>query len=399
MQPRRSILQAVGATIGTSLAVDASVTAARAGQTDEVAFPDVPESHWAHEQITALAGDGIIAGYGDGTFRPDRAVTRAEFAALLNQAYDLTFPSSAAPDSSSGFPDVPQDFWARPAIVTATAAGFLAGYPDGTFRPDEDIEREEVLAALQNDPAFPSDEVIDAERYAGGFLDIDERDWSYEIVARLSKYDKLLNDRYLYHGVDHRYVYPQVAATRAEVANFLYNMLEDPRPAGRYMSGDYVRPTRQVTLRDFPRDESAAVGGVSPDAAGFVLESQVRPDGTWLLLFVPAQGRFGEVLTGWARAEDVSVEYYGFPTGSVVEATGDQARGAPAEIVVYRGTAGATEAGTVPVGTEGEVLGRGLENNSAAIYNNDGLWYEVAFDAASLSGFVAAVSLAPAAAD
>jgi hypothetical protein len=392
MQRRRSILQAVGTTLGAGL-LGSQLAGATPTQVDETPFSDVPQDHWAYTPITELASEGVIAGYGDGTFRPDQQVTRAEFAALLNQAYDLTLPPSYDSEASPQFPDVPQDFWARPAIASAAEAGFLAGYPDGTFRPNQGIEREEVLAALQNDPEFPADEPIDPERYIGGLLDVDEGDWSFEVVARMSKYDKLYNDLYLYYGVDYRYFYPQLEASRAEVANFVYNMLADPRPAGEFMSGDYVRPTSQVTLRDFPRDNSRSVGGISPQAAAFVLDAQVRSSETWLFVLVPAQGPYSEVLTGWARADEFSIEYYGFPTGSAVEATGDQARGSPTEITVYLGTAGASEIGTVPVGTQGEVLGQGFENQSAAIYNKDGLWYEVDFG--SVSGFVSAVSIEP----
>lgn len=392
MPRRRSVLSTLGVSFGASL-IGSQTAGAAPPKSASPTFSDVPQDHWAYDQITTLATNNVITGYGDGTFRPEQNVTRAEFAALLNQAYDLSPPPNYDPDEPSRFPDVPQDHWARTAIATAANAGFLSGYPDGTFRPNRGIEREEVLAALQNDPEFPTEEPIDPQRYAGGFLDIDESDWSFEIVVRMSKYDKLLNDLYLYYGVDHRYLYPQEEATRAMVANFLYNMLEDPRPAGRYMTGDYVRPTSQVTLRDFPRDNSAAVGGISSSTPGFVLETQFRNTDLWLFVTVPAQGPYGEVLTGWARATNFTIEYYGFPTGTTVEATGDQARGDQSEVIVYLGTKGVSEAGTVPVGTQGEILGSGFENKSAAINNKDGLWYEVDFG--SVSGFVSAVSVAP----
>jgi hypothetical protein len=102
--------------------------------------------NWAEPFIRVLTDKGIIAGYKDGTFRPDQPVTRAEFAALIRRA----FPDAPEVSSQKTFRDVPRGYWAAEAIAKATTIGFLAGDPGGTFRPADNIKRIESLVSLVN---------------------------------------------------------------------------------------------------------------------------------------------------------------------------------------------------------------------------------------------------------
>jgi S-layer homology domain len=102
--------------------------------------------NWAEPFIRVLTDKGIIAGYKDGTFRPDQPVTRAEFAALIRRA----FPDAPEVSSKKTFRDVPRGYWAADAIAKATSIGFLAGDPGGTFRPADNIKRIESLVSLVN---------------------------------------------------------------------------------------------------------------------------------------------------------------------------------------------------------------------------------------------------------
>ncbi len=106
-------------------------------------FVDVPQDFWARPFIDALSARGIVNGFTTGYFRPDQPVTRAQFAAMLQQAFDKT-PGQ----NTTVFKDVPSNFWAVPAIDKATKAGFLTGYPGNIFRPEEQIPRVQVLVAL-----------------------------------------------------------------------------------------------------------------------------------------------------------------------------------------------------------------------------------------------------------
>ena len=110
-------------------------------------FQDVM-GHWAAPFIDAMAEAELIKGVIDGSFRPDALVTRAEFAALAM----ATFPAS---DGSSSrrfkpFQDVASGFWARGVIYQAQAQGFIAGFPDNTFRPNDPMTRAQAIVALIN---------------------------------------------------------------------------------------------------------------------------------------------------------------------------------------------------------------------------------------------------------
>lgn len=106
-------------------------------------FIDVPQGYWARPFINALSARGIVNGYVGDYFRPDQPVTRAEFAALLQDAFDQN-PGQ----TTTGFGDVPTDFWAVKAIDRATQSGFLRGYPGNVFQPQQQIPRAQVFVAL-----------------------------------------------------------------------------------------------------------------------------------------------------------------------------------------------------------------------------------------------------------
>ncbi len=109
-------------------------------------------SNWAEPFIKVLVEKGIIAGYPDGTFRPDQPVTRAEFAALVTKAFELQ-PTRAV----RAFKDVPKKLWAADAIDKAYRAGFLAGYPNQTFAPSQNILRIESLVSISNGTKLSTD--------------------------------------------------------------------------------------------------------------------------------------------------------------------------------------------------------------------------------------------------
>ena len=103
-------------------------------------FSDVPKGYWAANYIGYMQQFGIITGYSDGSFRPDAPVTRAEFAAIASRFEKLT-------EGSKSFTDVPDTYWAARYINFAATRGWVTGYSDGTFKPENTITRAEVAAA------------------------------------------------------------------------------------------------------------------------------------------------------------------------------------------------------------------------------------------------------------
>ncbi|MFG6099847.1 S-layer homology domain-containing protein [Leptothoe sp. ISB3NOV94-8A] len=109
-------------------------------------FSDVI-GHWAAPFVDAMAAAELVKGFFDGSFRPNALVTRAEFAALVM----ATFPASDGDNRRfKPFRDVSSNFWARSVIYQAQAQGFIAGFPDNTFRPNDPMTRAQSLVALIN---------------------------------------------------------------------------------------------------------------------------------------------------------------------------------------------------------------------------------------------------------
>jgi hypothetical protein len=99
--------------------------------------------HWARNDIEVLSARYIVNGMPDGRFAPNRSVTRAEFAAMMVNA--LEFAGHKVQDAAvRTFTDVSSESWYAGAVRTTAAAGLVAGYADGTFRPARNITREEA---------------------------------------------------------------------------------------------------------------------------------------------------------------------------------------------------------------------------------------------------------------
>ncbi len=99
-------------------------------------------NHWAKEIIEKWIDSGLIGGYPDGTFKPNNSITRAEFMMLTNRAFNM------AEEASNDFIDVPKNSWFFKEVAKALAAGYIGGYPDNTIRPNNTISRQEVAVIL-----------------------------------------------------------------------------------------------------------------------------------------------------------------------------------------------------------------------------------------------------------
>jgi hypothetical protein len=107
-------------------------------------FNDVTKDFWAKEPIELLATAGLVTGYPDGSFMPEKTLTRAELCTLLVKAKNI--PISEKLESS--FSDLSESHWAARYIEAAVDAGLVLGYPDKTFRPDAKIKRAEGITVM-----------------------------------------------------------------------------------------------------------------------------------------------------------------------------------------------------------------------------------------------------------
>lgn len=102
------------------------------------------KTHWSKTAIQGLIERGIASGYPDGNFRPDAFLTRAEFATLLGKA----FPNLVKLREAITFKDVPKTHWAISGITAAYQRGFLRGYPNNLFQPEQRLPRVQAIVAL-----------------------------------------------------------------------------------------------------------------------------------------------------------------------------------------------------------------------------------------------------------
>lgn len=113
---------------------------------NNLSFSDVDSNNPYSGVIQTLANQMIISGYPDGSFMPEKTVTRAEFAALLNRALGI-LPQT---QTSKSFDDVEAGAWYAPYVYAAANAHLINGYPDNSFRPDQQITHQEMIVMLVN---------------------------------------------------------------------------------------------------------------------------------------------------------------------------------------------------------------------------------------------------------
>lgn len=112
-------------------------------------YTDLDKSNECYEAASRLKDFGIMGGYEDGSFRPDKTITRAEVARLITSALgaDKTYEEYIT-EGNNAFSDVPDTHWASKYISYLVANGTLEGYGDGTFRPDNEITYAELTKIL-----------------------------------------------------------------------------------------------------------------------------------------------------------------------------------------------------------------------------------------------------------
>ncbi|AUT01018.1 hypothetical protein CLI64_11760 [Nostoc sp. CENA543] len=101
--------------------------------------------HWAAAFVEALVNKGLISGFPDGTFAPNAPITRAQYAAIIAKTFNLPTKNQPSP-----FKDVKSDFWAASAITKAAQMGFISGFPDGTFRPGQNLTKVQAIVSVVN---------------------------------------------------------------------------------------------------------------------------------------------------------------------------------------------------------------------------------------------------------
>lgn len=117
------------------------VKAGQEGSAPEIAYRDSDSFGWAAEDIEYVTTTGLMTGYADGTFKPKSVITRAEMAAVLVKWMDLSG------EAATSFPDTVGN-WSEHNIALVAQAGYIEGYPDGTFQPNKHLTRAEAVTII-----------------------------------------------------------------------------------------------------------------------------------------------------------------------------------------------------------------------------------------------------------
>lgn len=178
-----------------------------------VEFSDVEGNHFASDAIKELSSKGIIAGYGNGTFGPNKTVTRAEFAIMLKRALGL----SGSSDYSSKFTDFNQNAWYAVELSVALYHGVTKGFTDKTFRPNDLIPREQAAVMISN---ILRNAGISNDGTAPDFKD------SEDIIAWAAEDVKLAVEQGIIKGYANNTFLPKANITRGETAVLIQRLLK-----------------------------------------------------------------------------------------------------------------------------------------------------------------------------
>lgn len=175
------------------------------------AFSDVSPSDQYYAAITYLEDHDVIQGYGDGTFKPDNEVTRAEAMKMILIGSGVEIPEYGTYEFP--FSDLENDAWYLPYLHEAYTADIVSGYEDGTFKPHQTVNLAETLKILILANGFSTS-------YPDGnpFYDVDESVW----FAPYADYAKDLN---LIEPQDDGYLHADQNITRAELAEIMYRLM------------------------------------------------------------------------------------------------------------------------------------------------------------------------------
>jgi len=142
----------------------------KSGDVSGVNYSEVSSSHWAYNAISFVSAQGYMTGYPDGTFKPDSPITRAEIATVISRLKNLQNSQQATFTDVSGH-------WATEHINKLVAAGFISGYPDNTFKPNDNATRAEAVSIISKAEGRSG-------KYTGSksFSDLPATHWAYDVM-------------------------------------------------------------------------------------------------------------------------------------------------------------------------------------------------------------------------
>lgn len=177
----------------------------------ESAFSDLQSTQWAAAAINALAGKGILQGNGDGTFSPDRPVTRNEFVKMIVTAFDV--PMS---DEELHYEDIEKNSWSEKFIAAAVGAGIISGISESLFGDGRNITRQDAAVIAERVMRYKGAELKSSSLNFDDSYEIS--DYAVDAVAKMN-YSGIMS------GVSDSAFAPKDSTTRAMAAVVVYNLM------------------------------------------------------------------------------------------------------------------------------------------------------------------------------
>ena len=174
-------------------------------------FPDVTGRDWCYTQVMQAAETGLMNGYADGRFGKNDPITRGQMVQILYSYYGQDV------GADSGFSDVPASAWYAKAVTWASKKGVVSGYSNGTFGPDNQLTREQMVTILYNVAGKPATNYSIMDNYKDR-----EQVASYAVNGFAWALWKNMVS-----GTSARTLSPRSTATRAQVAVILVRYLEN----------------------------------------------------------------------------------------------------------------------------------------------------------------------------
>ncbi|MBO5948735.1 S-layer homology domain-containing protein [bacterium] len=186
-------------------------------------YSDIDKDFWAYDKIEALSKEGVLAGYPDGTFKPNENVTRAEFATMVIHGL---YQQDAKIENKTDFIDLPETNWAYTRVQQAVNFDLIKGTPEGYFYPNEPVTRAHTISvavnalATRNITESKARDVLkevytDYEQIPNWIIINAGKAEILDMNVKVPNYEKLFN--------------ADKSATRAEAAVAVYNMVQQAK--------------------------------------------------------------------------------------------------------------------------------------------------------------------------
>jgi PKD repeat protein len=180
----------------------------------KVLFSDLAADHWACDEILSCAGAGIVSGYDDGSYQPDRPVDRAQMAVYISRALAGSDSGVPEPVTDPGFTDVAPDHWAYKYICYAVDQSIVEGYPEGDYKPERAVDRGQMAVYIARAVAGGDSSVPDLGCTEPVFPDVQCDFWA-------RKYIQYTRETGVTGGYDDGLYHPERIVTRDQMAVYV----------------------------------------------------------------------------------------------------------------------------------------------------------------------------------